>query len=342
MHAGTLGRAASGTGASGVHCSSSGPGCERSDLACSFEKHGGSVVGAVSGTRSGKAIPGIGKRTAAILAAKIVSIDRFSSPQKLVGFFGVFPEESSSGVDKVGRPLSPGHSRMSAKGNDLARGYLWMAAKSAVVHNPAIKPLYTRLRAKGKRSDVTLGHCARKLLHLVFAIWKTNQPFDPKHFPWTPEVSKVEETPHNQQEIASGPKQEIVHAEKDVSTAKTSVGLSHSVNNSKSSQSVDFAFLREQVTIEQVLRHLGHWEQLRGCTEMRGSCPFHSKSGSRSRTFSVNPAKNVFHCFGNQCNNSGNVLDFWAAYHHLSIHEAALQFAETFHLKTNREEEPVN
>ena len=24
----------------------------------------------------------------------------------------------------------------------------------------------------------------RKLLHLVFAVWKTNRPFDEKHFPW--------------------------------------------------------------------------------------------------------------------------------------------------------------
>ena len=36
-------------------------------------------------------IPGIGKRTAAILVAKIVSIDRFSSPDKLVGFFWILP-----------------------------------------------------------------------------------------------------------------------------------------------------------------------------------------------------------------------------------------------------------
>ena len=129
-------------------------------------------------------IPGIGKRTAAILAAKIVSIDRFSTPDKLVGYFGVFPEESSSGVDKHGRPLQAGSSRMSAQGNDLARGYLWMAAQSAMIHNPAVRPLYRRLRAKGKRGDVALGHCMRKLLHLVFAIWKTNRPFDPNHYPW--------------------------------------------------------------------------------------------------------------------------------------------------------------
>ena len=124
-------------------------------------------------------IPGIGKRTAAILAAKIKSIDRFSSPEKLVGYFGFFPEESSSGVDKLGRPLTSLVSRMSAKGNDLARGYLWMATKSAVVHNPAVKPLYARLRSKGKRGDVTLGHCTRKLLHLVFAVTdrRGNRPY---------------------------------------------------------------------------------------------------------------------------------------------------------------------
>ena len=34
--------------------------------------------------------------------------------------------------------------------------------------------------------DVAIGHCMRKLLHLVFAVWKTNRPFDEKHFPWEP------------------------------------------------------------------------------------------------------------------------------------------------------------
>src|SRR5437660_4164983 len=75
---------------------------------------------------------------------------------------------------------------MSRKGNDLARHYLWNAARSAMVHNPAIRALYRRLRAKGTRGDVALGHCMRKLLHLVFAVWKTNRPFSKDHFPWEP------------------------------------------------------------------------------------------------------------------------------------------------------------
>ena len=129
-------------------------------------------------------IPGIGEATAAVLVAKIVDIDRFATPNHLVNYFGVFPEENSSGVDKQGRPLPPGTMCMSRKGNDLVRSYLWNAARAAMCHNPAVRALYRRLRSKGKRGDVAIGHCMRKLLHLVFAVWKTNRPFDEKHFPW--------------------------------------------------------------------------------------------------------------------------------------------------------------
>ncbi|MCH8044792.1 MAG: transposase [Planctomycetes bacterium] len=44
-------------------------------------------------------IPGIGRQTAAALAAKMVTIDRFETPDALVSYFGVFPEENTSGVD---------------------------------------------------------------------------------------------------------------------------------------------------------------------------------------------------------------------------------------------------
>jgi transposase len=50
-------------------------------------------------------IPGIGKQTAAALVAKMVSIDRFATPGSVVNYFGVFPEENTSGVDKQGRPV---------------------------------------------------------------------------------------------------------------------------------------------------------------------------------------------------------------------------------------------
>src|SRR5262249_5818926 len=131
-------------------------------------------------------IPGIGLATAAILVAKIVDIDRFATPDSLVNYFGIFPEEDSSGVDKHGRPRPTGTMIMSRKGNDLARAYLWNAARAAIGCNPAVRALDRRLRAKGTRGDVATGHCMRKLVHLVFAVGKTNRPFDPGHYPWEP------------------------------------------------------------------------------------------------------------------------------------------------------------
>jgi hypothetical protein len=128
-------------------------------------------------------VPGIGAATAAVLVAKVVDIDRFATPNPLVNSFGAFPEENTSGVDKHGNPLPAGTLLMSHKGNDLVRGYLGNAARSAIRHNPAVGALDRRLRAKGKRGDVAMGRCMRKLLHLAFAVWKTHRDRRQLHFP---------------------------------------------------------------------------------------------------------------------------------------------------------------
>src|SRR5262249_46538306 len=83
-------------------------------------------------------IPGIGAGTAAVLTAKMISIDRFETPEHLVGYFGIFPEKDASGLDKDGTPKPGCHSHLSKKGSDLVRKYLWNAAKVACQHNPAV------------------------------------------------------------------------------------------------------------------------------------------------------------------------------------------------------------
>jgi transposase len=313
-----------------------------------------------SGHHQLRTIPGIGTATAAVLTAKIVDIQRFVSPEHLVGYFGVFPQEDSSGVDKDGRPLPLGTLRMSHKGNDLARGYLWNAARVAAQHNPAIRALYRRLKAKGKRSDVALGHCMRKLLHLVFAVWKTNRPFDENHFPWEPPG----DTPPAPPTPATGVAGATASAQNDKAVGHTQAGPAEPVVTTACSKveetatpvnppaaatatpasrpRVDFAFVREQITLEQVLRHLGLFEDLRGRRpQLRGCCPVHGQAGAKERTFSVHLGKNVFQCFQAECGAHGNVLDLWAAVQGLPLYEAALHLAATFDLRRNREEEPV-
>jgi len=293
-------------------------------------------------------IPGIGVATAAVLVAKIIDIDRFTTPEDLVGYFGIFPQESTSGVDPLGQPLPAGTQHMSHKGNDLVRMYLWNAAFSAIQNNPAVRPLYRRLRAKGKRGDVALGHCMRKLLHLVFAVWKTARPFDPGHYPWDQAGAAPAVDQPAPNESAVGHKREQVPAEQVVTTASPSVGSPPpSVNAGAASPAaprprIDFEFLRQQVTLEQVLRHLGLFEDLRGrAPQLRGRCPFH-EGDRRQRPLSIHLGKNAFHCFHAECQRQGNALDFWAAYHRLPLYEAALHLAEALHLYRNREEAPVN
>jgi transposase len=312
-----------------------------------------------SGHRQLITIPGIGQATAAVLVGKIVAIDRFASPAQLVGYFGIFPEEDTSGVDKQGNPVPPGTLRMSHKGNDLVRCYLWNATRSALCHNPAIRALYRRLKARGKRGDVAFGQCMRKLLHLVFAVWKTDRPFDADHFPWEsaaagvstalPAVPAVVAAAPVADDKAVGHKRDVP-AEAVVTTAAANVAPAAPpvkaptlAATGPARPRVDFAFLRSQVSLEQVLRQLGFLDALRGRgLQRRGPCPVHGRPTDRSHSFSAHLGKNVCQCFQADCAVHGNVLDLWAAVQRLPLYEAALHLAATFHVPRNREEEPVS
>jgi transposase len=130
-------------------------------------------------------IPGVGAVTAAILTAFILAIERFETPNKLVAYFGVLPHEASSGVERDGQARLPRRWVVSRRGNDLVRRYLWMAALSALRFNPAVRALYARVAAKHPgRKAIAVGHAMRKLLHLIFAIWKSGRPFQPDWYPW--------------------------------------------------------------------------------------------------------------------------------------------------------------
>jgi transposase len=278
-------------------------------------------------------IPGIGLATAAVLTAKAVSIARFASPAHLVSYFGVFPEEDRSGMDPSGQSKPSRHSPMSRKGNDLARKYLWNAAKTAIRCNPAVRALYRRLRARGTRGDVALGHCMRKLLHLVFAVWRTGQPFSPDHYPW--QTANEKTAGHSQGTTVDG---KVV----TTATAKVTEPPTHHQATPPApvppptelaAGSIDYAALRSQVNMAQVLEQLGWLNRLTGSdAQRRGPCPIHGADEGRHRSFSVNLTKNVFHCFHPPCGAKGNVLDLWATVHRLPLYDAARHLAQTLHL----------
>jgi transposase len=286
-------------------------------------------------------IPGIGTATAAVLTAKMVSSQRFLTPGHVVAYFGIFPEEDASGIGKDGQTKPGRHMHMSRRGNDLVRKYLWNAAKAAIRFNPAVRALYRRLRARGTRGDVALGHCMRKLLHLAYAVWRTGRPFDPEHYPWdraqTPTTPANEKAAgHNQ---GSSPGGSVVSAATSTippppCTSQASTEPTPAPALQQPNGGIDFAALRSQITMEQVLAQLGWLSRLKGSgPQRRGPCPLHAPGDARNRSFSVNLVKKVFHCFHPPCGAHGNVLDLWAAMHHLPLYQAARHLAETFHLE---------
>jgi transposase len=120
-----------------------------------------------------RTIPGIGPLTACWLVLSTLNFTTCQSPEGLVLYAGLAPIERSSGSSIRGHPQI-GHS-----GNGRLRTLLYMATLTAARYNPMIKAFWQRLREqKHKPVKVARCACARKLLHLAFAIIKSGKPFD--------------------------------------------------------------------------------------------------------------------------------------------------------------------
>jgi hypothetical protein len=181
---------------------------------------------------------------------------------------------------------------------------------------------------------VAVGHAMRKLLHLVFAIGKGGQPFDANHYPWaTPNHVAAENSDNGMSGSAkaAGHKPEVQPAETVVTAARADSVPSPGTGDE--GRAVDFAHLKSQLRMAQVLDQLGLTGRLRGTgSQRRCACPIHRGDG-RGRTFSVNLEDGVFQCFAKECGARGDVIDLWGALHGLGLREAAWELVRTFDLE---------
>jgi hypothetical protein len=243
------------------------------------------------------------------------------------------PVEASSGVERDGTPRGPKRYRMSPRGNDLVRRYLWMAALSAARFNPACRALYARVRAKHpEKPSIAIGHVMRKLLHLAYAVWKSDTPFDPNHYPWegpnasadaAGSVSQVPAAGHTPDEPAGS----VVTATGQAAVARPQPAVDGP------GVWLDFGHLKRQLPLSRVLDHLGLTARLKGSgPQRRCACPIHRGDG-RGRTFSVNLEANVYQCFDARCGSRGDVIDLWSALHQRDVRGAALDLVHVFGLE---------
>jgi transposase len=108
-------------------------------------------------------IPGIGFINGGMILGEIGDIHRFSEPKKLLAFAGLDPSVHQSGNFQAQR------TRMSKRGSRVLRYALMNAAHNVVKNNATFKAYYDAKRAEGRTHYNTLGHCAGKLVRVI---WK--------------------------------------------------------------------------------------------------------------------------------------------------------------------------
>lgn len=120
-------------------------------------------------------IPGIAELTAAKILAALPKLADYKSARQAVAQVGLNPQKNESG-DSV-----RGKTSLSKTGDASLRKALYMPAVSAKTHNPLIRDLAERLKARGKCDMEIVGAAMRKLVHLAYGVIKTGKPFDPLH-----------------------------------------------------------------------------------------------------------------------------------------------------------------
>ena len=109
-------------------------------------------------------IPGIGYVNGGMILGEIGNIHRFSNPQKLLAYAGLDPTVYQSGNFTAKR------TRMSKRGSKALRYALINAAHNVVKNNATFKAYYDAKRAEGKTHYNALGHCAGKLVRVIWKI----------------------------------------------------------------------------------------------------------------------------------------------------------------------------
>lgn len=118
-------------------------------------------------------IPGVGVIITAWILVATQCFAYCDTPDQAAALAGLVPYRRESGTTRRGyRPVGRG-------GHAALRTALYMASPSAARVNPRVKPLYDRLLARGKPNKVARVACARKLLHIAWAVVVKEREFDP-------------------------------------------------------------------------------------------------------------------------------------------------------------------
>jgi transposase len=122
-----------------------------------------------------KSVPGIGPVVSRTMLAELPELGSLNRKQ-IAALVGVAPLNWDSGLMRGRRVIWGGRAHV--------RTALYMAALAASRRNPVIREFYSRLRAAGKKPNVALVACMRKLVVILNAMLK-------HRVPWRPVVAQI-------------------------------------------------------------------------------------------------------------------------------------------------------
>lgn len=118
-----------------------------------------------------ESIPGISFLSAATVVGETLGFESIVNGKQLTSYAGYDVVLRESGNFK-------GKTRISKKGNSHIRAVLHMPSMTCVRCNPTLKQFYTRLKPKKAKPLVALVAVQRKLLILMFTLWRNEENYD--------------------------------------------------------------------------------------------------------------------------------------------------------------------
>jgi transposase len=121
-------------------------------------------------------IPGVGRLTAATVLAETNGFELIRNKRQLVSYAGLDIKEKQSGTSVKGK------ARISKKGNKYLRKAMHLPALAAIRHDERFKAIFARLVGKHGIKMKAAVAVQRKLLEMIYTLYKTNTPYDKDYF----------------------------------------------------------------------------------------------------------------------------------------------------------------
>ena len=120
-------------------------------------------------------LTGVGELTTAIVLGETNGFEHIRSKKQLIHYAGMNVKEKQSGTSIKGKP------KISKKGNRHLRKAMHLPALSAIRHDDRFKALFVRLVSKHGIKMKAVVPVQKKLLEMMYTLWKTDTKYDKKY-----------------------------------------------------------------------------------------------------------------------------------------------------------------